>query len=246
MGLGREVDGDSDGGIGNGALQIPYDGGMDLCDRDVEASAGQGESVRYIGCSHCSLVHEVPILGLGERAYCVRCRGVMGHDGGNNQRAGIVQSRVVAITLTALILYPAAILMPIMSIQRFGFESEASVWTGMVGLFVDGHWFIAGVIFAFSIVAPIGKLGLLLMVCLGRGMMGNRDRALAFRIVEKLGRWGMMDVMLVAILVAVVKLGDVVTVTPGAGMVLFGVVVLLGMVASGLFEPWMIWAEEDQ
>ena len=244
--LSKEEDDDSDGRIRNGELQIPYDGGMDGCDRDVEVSTEQGESVRYVGCRHCGLVHELPGLGLGERAYCVRCRGVMGHDDGNDQRAGIVQSRVMAITLTALMLYPAAILMPIMSIQRFGFESEASVWTGMVGLFADGHWFIAGVIFAFSIVAPIGKLGLLLMVCLGRGMMGNRDRALAFRIVEKLGRWGMVDVMLVAILVAVVKLGDVVTVTPGAGMVVFGTVVLLGMVASGLFEPWMIWVEDDE
>lgn len=170
----------------------------------------------------------------------MRCRCTVGH-GDDDQRVRVVCHRVVAMALAALILYPAAIMMPMMGIERFGYDSEVSIWTGMVGLFADGHWFIGGVIFLFSIVAPIGKLGLLLVVCLGRSVMGDLERGLAFRAVERLGRWGMVDVMLVAILVAVVKLGDVVTVTPGAGMMVFGVVVLMSIVASGMFEPRMIW-----
>lgn len=161
--------------------------------------------------------------------------------GDDAARAKLVCDRVVALSLSALVLYPAAILLPIMEIHRFGFDSQASIWTGMVGLYADGHGWIASVILLFSIVAPIGKLGLLLVVCLGRATMGDRDRSLAYGLVERLGRWGMVDVMLVAILIAVVKLGDVVTVTPGAGAAVFGAVVLLSMVASGMFEPRMIW-----
>ena len=63
-------------------------------------------------------------------------------------------------------------------------------------------------------------------------------------MIEFIGRWGMVDVLLVAVLVAVVKLGDLVEVTPGPGVVVFGGVVILSLIASAMFDPHAIWEEE--
>ncbi|MGV6813509.1 MAG: paraquat-inducible protein A [Phycisphaerales bacterium] len=197
----------------------------------------------YVGCRHCGQVHRLPAMVGDERACCRRCGREMAR-GDDAVRARLVCDRVVALSLSAFMLYPAAIVLPIMEIHRFGFDSRASIWTGMVGLYADGHGWIASVILLFSIVAPIGKLGLMLAVCLRRPTIGGRGRSLVYGLVERLGRWGMMDVMLVAILIAVVKLGDVVSVTPGAGVVVFGTVVLLSMLASGMYEPRLIWERD--
>ena len=141
-------------------------------------------------------------------------------------------------------LYPIAMVLPVMEIERFGYASDASIWSGMVGLLSEGHWFVGMVVLLFSVVAPVGKLGLLFVLCVGRRHVPQRDRARAYRLIEFIGRWGMVDVLLVAVLVAVVKLGDLVTVTPGPGVVVFGVVVILSLIASAMFDPHAIWEEE--
>ncbi len=141
-------------------------------------------------------------------------------------------------------LYPIAMLLPVMEIERFGYVSDASIWSGMVGLLSEGHWFVGLVVLLFSVVAPLGKLGLLFVLCVGRRRVPMRDRARAYRLIEFIGRWGMVDVLLVAVLVAVVKLGDLVTVTPGPGVLVFGAVVILSLIASAMFDPHAIWEEE--
>ncbi len=134
-------------------------------------------------------------------------------------------------------------MLPIMEIERFGHLSDASIWSGMIGLFAEGHLFVGLAVLLFSVLAPLGKLGLLFVLCAGQGVIANQDRARAYRLVEMIGRWGMVDVLLVAILVAIVKLGDLVEVAPGPGVWVFGIVVILSLVASGMFDPHAIWEE---
>ncbi len=133
-----------------------------------------------------------------------------------------------------------------MQIERFGYVSDASIWSGMVGLLGEGHLFIGLVVLLFSVIAPVGKLGLLFVLCVGQGSIARHDRARAYQLIEFVGRWGMVDVLLVAVLVAIVKLGDLVTVTPGPGVVVFGGVVILSLIASAMFDPHAIWEEHNQ
>jgi len=113
----------------------------------------------------------------------------------------------------------------------------------MVGLLSEGHWFVGGAVLLFSVIAPIGKLVMILALCLGAGNVTLQDQARIYRLVEFVGRWGMVDVLLVALVVAVVKLGDLVQVTPGPGVVVFGGVVVLSLIASSVFDPRSIWEE---
>lgn len=136
--------------------------------------------------------------------------------------------------------------LPVMEIERFGFESSASIWSGMVGLLAEGHLLVGLAVLVFSVIAPIGKLGLLFGLCIGQRSIARHHRARAFKLIELVGRWGMLDVLLVAMLVAIVKLGDLVQVTPGPGVVLFGVVVILSMLASGVFDPHSIWEDVNE
>ena len=172
-------------------------------------------------------------------ACCVRCRSVIRH--GAHPRSA---SRTAAFTLAAILIYPLALTLPIMRIERLGHVSDASIWSGMVGLLAEGHLLIGLIVLVFSIVAPVGKLLLLFTLCIGNRGLEKRDRAGVYKLVEFIGRWGMLDVLLVAILVAIVKLGDLVTVTPGPGVVVFGVVVLLSMLATISFDPHAIWEED--
>lgn len=179
---------------------------------------------------------------IGDRsvACCSRCHAIIRH--GVHPRS---INRTAALALAALFLYPIALWLPVMEIQRLGHQSEASIWSGTVGLLAEGHLFVGLAVLLFSVVAPIGKLALIFVLCIGQGVIARQDRARAYRLIELIGRWGMVDVLLVAILVAIVKLGDLVEVTPGPGVVVFGVVVILSLLASSVFDPHAIWEQEQ-
>ena len=191
-------------------------------------------------CHCCGLVHRIPVIGVRSVACCTRCRSVVRH--GVHPRS---THRSAALALAALILYPLAMWLPVMQIERLGHQSQASIWSGMVTLLAEGHWFVGVAVLLFSVLAPVGKLFLIFGLCVGQRRVARQDRARAYRLIELIGRWGMVDVLLVAILVAVVKLGDLVEVQPGPGVVLFGVVVILSLLASAAFDPHAIWEEDD-
>ena len=73
----------------------------------------------------------------------------------------------------------------------------------------------------------------------------KHHRASTYRVVEWIGRWGMLDVLLVALLVAAVKLGSWVEVHPGPGVAAFGGVVIFSLLASAAFDPQAIWEEHE-
>ena len=205
------------------------------------SNARSGHDLGGLGACHCcGLIHVVPMVGPGRVACCVRCQSVIRH--GAHPRSTM---RAGALALGALVLYPLALGLPVMEIERLGNVNTVSVWSGMVGLLAEGHLFVGVAVLLFSIVAPIGKLGSLFLLCLGQQRLAKADRARVYRFVEFIGRWGMVDVMLVAVLVAVVKLGDLVTVTPGPGVSVFGAVVLLSLIATSVFDPHAIWETQE-
>ena len=65
--------------------------------------------------------------------------------------------------------------------------------------------------------------------------------AIIHRVVEQLGRWGMIDILLVAVMVSALKLGDLVQVSPGPAALLFTAMVILSSLASAWFRPQLMW-----
>lgn len=158
-------------------------------------------------------------------------------------RAARVTARVTAVSLAALALFPSAVTLPIMRIEEMGHSSDASIWSGALALLRGGDLFVGSVVFLCSIVFPLLKLGGLLAITAGRRGLRRRARRVSWRIVDMTGRWGMLDVLLVAVVVAWVKVGDLVDIQPGPAAFSFTLVVILSLIATALFDPHALWDE---
>ena len=197
------------------------------------------EGLSLMGCHCCGLVHGVPALRDGQQAVCTRCASVISAPGDSRRAA----ARTAAAAAGALLLFWPAVLLPILEVERLGHRSTSSILAGTIDLLTHGSWFVGAVVLIFSIVFPLLKIVLLLELSL-LGLFRERHRALTYRLMEHAGKWSMMDVMLLAFLVMLVKLGDLVTFRFGPGVVAFTLCVAMSLVASISFDPHTIWEEE--
>lgn len=194
----------------------------------------------YKACHCCGLIHRLPPLGAGQTAECVRCRTPLRSGGARRSSA----ARTAAAALGALVLFWPAVLLPILEIDRLGHHSESSILQGIRDLYLHGNWFVGSVVLIFSIVFPLVKILFLLELSLLR-ILHRRYKALTYRIMEHTGKWSMMDVLLLAFMVMLVKLGNLVTFHFGYGVVAFTLCVAMSLVASMSFDPHAIWEKEE-
>lgn len=187
------------------------------------------------GCPCCGLVQRLPPPAPGRRAVCARCAHAVG------VRPGGGRHLTAAIALAALVIYPVAITMPVMSIERMGHRHEAGVLDGARALIRHGEVAVGLVVLLASVVVPAVKLVGLLVLTGAARQVRPRLRAATWRAIEASGRWGMLDVLLVALLVSVLKLGDLAEVTPGPGALAFTLLVVLSLAASMTFDPHAMW-----
>ncbi len=143
--------------------------------------------------------------------------------------------------VAALVLYIPAVTMPFLRIEQLGRVRVSSLLVGMQQLFAEGHTFVGLIVLVFSIITPLIKLSALLTLSQQRWKLPDRHRALTYRMVEQLGRWGMLDVLLVAVMVAFIKLGGVVEFGAGPGLAAFALFVIVSLIASVTFDPYCLW-----
>ena len=151
--------------------------------------------------------------------------------------------RTLAFSIAALILFIPANILPILSMSTLGFKTESTIWSGTVALWNDGTQGIAILVLLCSIVIPLAKIFGLFFLCVTCKTRSSKSTVTIARFVEVIGRWSMLDVFLVAILVALIKLGSIATVKPELGIVAFGCVVVLTMVASANFDSRILWQQ---
>jgi paraquat-inducible protein A len=191
-------------------------------------------SPTLIACDHCALVQRLPNVPAGAHAICARCGGRLEawwHD----------PRLAAALSLSALVLFVPAVLLPMMRLETLGHAHEASIIDGVSQLLAHDQVFIGLVILVFSLVLPPVKLVALLLVSTRVLPVGGRARLYGW--VELLGRWGMLDVLVVAVLIAFVKLGETVQIRPGPGLFLFAACVLVSLLASVCLHPPSLWNE---
>ena len=192
--------------------------------------------MRLQSCHCCGLIQWSP-QATGD--LCGRCDTHLGPwevEHGRNRLT-------IALCLTALVLYLPATTWKFLRIEQLGQLHEASLIQGVKSLLTEGHVFVGVIVLLFSIVLPLIKLSLLMFLCQDRWQLEPRHRAITYRFVEHLGRWGMVDVLLVAVMVAFVKLGGLVNFGAGPGVILFGMFVVASLCASLAFDPHCLWAE---
>lgn len=170
--------------------------------------------------------------------HCPRCGATL------HMRKANSLDRTLALLVTASILYIPANLFPIMITDQLGQSEESTILGGIVLLIELGSVPIAAVIFVASVMVPLGKLIMMFYLCwtLKRGLQGTeRQRTVFYRVTELIGKWSMIDVFVVAILVALVHLGGVLVIRPGVAAMAFAGVVIVTMVAAESFDPRLIW-----
>jgi len=174
------------------------------------------------------------------RVCCARCESAL------RRRSAALRSnsRTAAVALAALIIYPFAVSLPMLRVERFGHQHDASILEGVATLLGSGHLLVGVVVLLCSIVLPLGKMCGLLVLSARGGMLRQRHRAFTYHIVEWTGRWGMLDVLLVALLVAILKIGDVVEVTARPAAIAFTLCVILSLLATACFDPHSLWHED--
>lgn len=194
----------------------------------------RGAALGLIGCEACGLVVERP----PEAAPCPRC----GHR--LHARKPDSLTRSWAFLVAAFILYLPANLLPVLRSTKLFRSWSDTIMSGVVALWNDGAYDLAIVVFTASVVVPLLKMGALalLLVQVQRGSAQlPRERARLYRILEFIGHWSMLDVFAVALLIALVHFGSLANAEPGAGIVAFGAVVVLTMLATMSFDPRLIW-----
>jgi paraquat-inducible protein A len=194
-----------------------------------------------IVCRCCDFAIQSRPVEPGTRVHCPRCGSKV------SERKINSLHRTAALSLAALVLYVPANIYPILRMEFYGAYSESTVWDGCVRLFEDGMWFIALIVFAASILIPLLKLlGLFFLVTTAKSGRWRRERTRIYKIIDFVGPWAMLDVFLLAILVAVVKLEQLATILPGPGIIAFASVVILTILASQSFDPRLIWDDADR
>jgi paraquat-inducible protein A len=192
-----------------------------------------------VACPVCGLAQRVAPAARGAVFECARCGAFLGRE---PERDSL--HLTAALTLAALVLYVPANLYPIMRMYYSGAYSENTVWDGVVSLAHYNQWFVAAVVLMASIVIPLVKLVTLLYLVASAQLHSPslpRLRTRLWRFVDVIGPWAMLDVFLLAILVALVKLRTLATVLPGPGLAAFCAVVVLTILASSTFDPRLIW-----
>ena len=137
-----------------------------------------------------------------------------------------------------------ATLLPILTVEKLGHTHQSSLMGGTFELLQHGSWFVGTVVLIFSIVFPLVKIVLLIELSLLQ-LLKKGQKAWTLRLMEKLGKWSMMDVMLLAFLVMLVKLGNVVEFQLGPAVIVFVLCVVMSVIASATFDPHAIWEEES-
>lgn len=192
----------------------------------AESAAARGLAL----CHACGLASPVT----EER--CPRCNGSL------HLRLRDSLQRTWALTFAAILLYLPANLLPVLSVESFAGDQTNTIMSGVIQFWQEGDYPVAIIIFAASVMIPVLKIFAIIALCLS-ARSGRRPREMTrlYRVTEFVGRWSMVDVFVVAILVAVVQLGTTISIHPGAGALSFAAVVVLTMFAAMSFDPRLIW-----
>jgi len=207
-----------------------------MSDSPSEPSLSSLTIEQVVACHECDLLMRKPVLQDGESAECPRC----GYELFSHRHR--VVRRSLALVLTALLLYVPANFLPIMQLNLLGQTSQDTVWSGVIGLYESGMQGIAVVVFLCSMAVPLLKLLCQLLVLLSIRMdFGRSYGLLLYRIYHHMREWGMLEVYLMGILVAMVKLMDLADLSLGLGLFCFIALLLVQVWLEVTMSPHQIW-----
>lgn len=188
-----------------------------------------------IGCDVCGLLNGNAADGSSR---CARCGSRL------RWRKSDSLSRAWAYLIAAVALYLPANLYPVLQTTSLAGAESHTILGGVAELWIDDSKVLALLVFFASILVPIFKMiatSVLLISVHRRSAWQLRHRTELYRLIELIGRWSMLDIYVVAVLVALVRLQSVATIEAGPGALAFGAVVVLTMLSAQAFDPRLMW-----
>ena len=187
-------------------------------------------------CRTCSLA--VPRASLGMDQRCPRCRSRI------ERRAPFSTEMTLAWLIAGIVLYIPANLLPVMHTSGLLGEEDSTILHGILEFWRSGDWDIALLIFTASVAVPFTKfiaIGLLLLTVRKNSRWEQHQRTVLYRIVEFIGYWSMLDVIVVALTSALMQFQVLGAAEPRAGIAFFCAVVVVTMLSALSFDPRLIW-----
>jgi paraquat-inducible protein A len=188
-------------------------------------------------CPDCDLVQSLPELAPGASARCPRCNRELW------RRREDSLDRTLALALAAAVLYAIANSVPMLGLTAVGREASTTVVGGAEQLWRDGQQIVAGLVLFAAVIAPALQIGFMLAIVLG----AQRERAPGWvgtllRHHPTTRTWSMIEVMMLGVLVALIKIADYATVVPGTALFALGGLVFLLAAMQASFDPREVWA----
>jgi paraquat-inducible protein A len=191
-----------------------------------------------VSCHTCSLLCRAEDHRPAGHPRCPRCGAPL------HRRKPASLSRTWALVLAAMLLYIPANVLPIMLTTNLGQTQSDTILSGVVYFMFSGSWHIALIILVASILVPLVKLVVLVYLLLSvqfQWMWRPRERTRLYRLTEAVGRWSMVDIYAMMLMVALVRMDVLASVTAGPAGLYFAAVVVLTMLAAESFDPRLIW-----
>jgi paraquat-inducible protein A len=187
-------------------------------------------------CRTCGLAVSRASLGIERR--CPRCQSRIEH------RTPFSTEMTLAWLIAGIVFYIPANVLPVIHTGGLLGEEDSTILSGILEFWRAGDWDIALLIFTASIAVPFTKfiaIGLLLFTVRKNSRWEQHQRTVLYRIVEFIGYWSMLDVIVVALTSALMQFQVLGTAEPRAGIAFFCAVVVATMLSALSFDPRLIW-----
>jgi paraquat-inducible protein A len=172
---------------------------------------------------------------------CPRCGASV------RQRKKRSAEKTLALTITSLILYLPANMLPIMLVNSFGDVSSNTIIGGVIALVRHKMFFIATVVFVASFVVPLFKITVLLYLVFSLkrpDSLSLRKKTTLLHATEIIGKWSMLDIYVITVMGGLINFGFFMQINGGPGAIFFAAVVFFTMMASKSFDSRLLWDKQ--
>ncbi|MBW1867874.1 MAG: paraquat-inducible protein A [Deltaproteobacteria bacterium] len=190
-----------------------------------------------IACPECDLLIRKTEPGPGVRCFCPRCRSMLFH-----VKRKPVETALI-LSLTGLILFVPAMVLPIMTLNAFGLEQSANILQWVSALFRTGFHMVGIVVLLTVVVVPLLKFLLLFYLSIAIRMKTDwSNLGPIFRFYKRIDEWGMLEICMLGILISIIKLKDLAQISYGIGLFCFVLVLTINLIASVTFDEHKYWS----
>jgi len=203
----------------------------------LKFNAEQKDPEGLIACPECDLLVREIKTGPGVKCFCPRCRCILGHE-----KKDTVE-RTLILSLTGLILFIPAMILPIMTLDTLGLEQSADIIQGGKALFRSGFYIVGGIVLLTAAIIPLLNLLILFYVslCVRIGVHPN-NLIFVFRAYQRMDEWGMLEICMLGVLISIIKLKDLAEISYGTGLFCFAALLIITLVSSVTLDKRKYWS----